>query len=447
MTEVKDTPQTGVEKKFKDVFGRSPGPFPEGASLKEKVNYIAKGTRALKAIKSKELEDKMRNVAKLNKEFEKQQRQNNEEIGKLRRLTQELKEEFGYTVTNKRSRLDGNDKSSQKAGQIAEASTQTPSRAEGLRDNPEFQEAASNLKETATEGEKFGQKKTSEVSVQTDEQAKTPPEHDASSSVSENSVGTLGRATVEDKSFEQKKTSEVSVQTDGTPSERDVGFSLNRNLKMGKSNNKKLEQDEKNNAPQENQKEEGLFSFLKRSVKKVLEKLLGEDKKGVESTHNMEGAVQKNTLNNEMQQKSISQSSYVNINGKEFNLEPEKSFNYQDKALNISITYIGIVYISPEIKQNLQQDTASPNIANVINLNISGKEYSVQPGESFNYKSPGLEISVVNGRQQSKHFDNILSQNRTISKGLEQVTTQLENSTITPVNTPEVDKISAGRER
>ncbi|MDG7052465.1 MAG: hypothetical protein LKM45_01085 [Wolbachia endosymbiont of Alcedoecus sp.] len=100
------------------------------------------------------------------------------------------------------------------------------------------------------------------------------------------------------------------------------------------------------NVPQENQKEEGLFSLLKRFVKKELEKLLGEDEKSVENAHNMKGATQ--------------------------------------------------------------------------------RDHEVQ--------------------QQSKHFDNILSQDRTISKGLEQVTTQLENSTITPVNTPEVDK-SVGRER
>ncbi|MGL9688266.1 MAG: hypothetical protein ACR5K6_00480 [Wolbachia sp.] len=49
-------------------------------------------------------------------------------------------------------------------------------------------------------------------------------------------------------------------------------------------------------------------------------------------------------------------------------------------------------------------------------------------------------------QQQGKHFDNILSQDRTISKGLEQVAIQLENSTITPVNTPKVNEISAGRE-
>ncbi|WP_265031245.1 hypothetical protein [Wolbachia endosymbiont (group A) of Tiphia femorata] len=91
-----------VEKKFKDVFERSPGAFPEGTSLEEeKVNYIAKGTKALKAVKSKELENKMENIAKLNKELEKRQRQNDEEIDKLRRSTQELRKEFG---TSKRSR-------------------------------------------------------------------------------------------------------------------------------------------------------------------------------------------------------------------------------------------------------------------------------------------------------------------------------------------------------
>ncbi|UVW84352.1 hypothetical protein [Wolbachia endosymbiont of Aedes albopictus] len=301
------TSKESVEKKFKDVFERSPGAFPEGTSLEEKVNYIAKGTKALKAVKSKELENKMENIAKLNKELEKRQRQNDEEIDKLRRSTQELRKEFG---TSKRK----------------------------------------------------------------------------------------------------------------------------------KSNNKKLEQGEKDSAPQpqENQKEEGLFSLLKRFVKKILEKLLGEDEKSVENTHDMREAAQRNTLNNEVQQKSMDQSSFININGEEFNLEPEKAFNYQDKALKVSITYN-----SPETKQNLQQDTTSLNIANAINLNINGKEYNVQPGKSFNYKNPGLEISVINGHQQSKNFDRILNQDQSVSEGLKQAT-KLENPTITPVNTP---KVNTGRER
>ncbi|MBC6686630.1 hypothetical protein H9I48_05415 [Wolbachia pipientis] len=209
------TSKESVEKKFKDVFERSPGAFSEGTSLEEKVNYIAKGTKAPKAVKSKELENKMENIAKLNKELEKRQRQNDEEIDKLRRSTQELRKEFG---TSKRE----------------------------------------------------------------------------------------------------------------------------------KSNNKKLEQGKKDSAPQpqENQKEEGLFSLLKRFVKKILEKLLG-------------------------------------------------------------------------------------------------KEHSVPSGESFKYTSPGLEISVVNGHQQSKNFDRILNQDQSVSEGLKQAT-KLENPTITPVNTP---KVNTGRER
>ena len=80
------TSKESVEKKFKDVFERSPGAFSEGTSLEEKVNYIAKGTKAPKAVKSKELENKMENIAKLNKELEKRQRQNDEEIDKLPEL-------------------------------------------------------------------------------------------------------------------------------------------------------------------------------------------------------------------------------------------------------------------------------------------------------------------------------------------------------------------------
>ncbi|MCA4773894.1 hypothetical protein [Wolbachia endosymbiont of Mansonella perstans] len=57
----------------------------------------------------------------------------------------------------------------------------------------------------------------------------------------------------------------------------------------------------------------------------------------------MGGAAQKNTLNNEIQQKSIDKSFYINTNGKEFNLEPGKAFNYQDKALTLvlHITALG----------------------------------------------------------------------------------------------------------
>ncbi|MDE5061691.1 hypothetical protein [Wolbachia endosymbiont of Drosophila tsacasi] len=173
-------------------------------------------------------------------------------------------------------------------------------------------------------------------------------------------------------------------------------------------------------------------------MKKILEKLLGEDEKSVENARGMKEDAQRNTLNDDGQQKSMNRGSFININGKEFNLEPGKAFNYQDKALKVSITYN-----SPETKQNLQQDTTSLNIANAINLNINGKEYNVQPGEFFNYKGPGLEINVINDCQQSKNFDKILNQDKSISKGLEQAT-QLENPTITPVNTPEVN---TGRER
>ncbi|MCM1001554.1 MAG: hypothetical protein KTV72_04520 [Wolbachia endosymbiont of Melophagus ovinus] len=271
MAEVKNTSQENVEKKFKDVFGRSPGAFPEGTSLEDKVNYITERTEALKAMKSKELESKMENIAKLNKEFEKRQRQNDKEIDKLRRSTQELKEEFG---TSRKSRFGGSDKSPQEARQdtqIAEASVQTDTR----------------------------------LSVNAEAQA-----------------------------LSESKSQAVDLS------------SMSRSPIREKSSDKKPGLNKENNVPQENQKEEGLFSLLKRFVKKILEKLLGEDEKSVENAHNMKGATQRD---NEVQ-------------------------------------------------------------------------------------------------QQSKHFDNILSQDRTISKGLEQVATQLENSTITPVNTPEVDK-SAGHER
>ncbi|WP_353274617.1 hypothetical protein [Wolbachia endosymbiont (group B) of Hofmannophila pseudospretella] len=116
MSQFKDTPS--VEKKFKDVFKRSPGAFPEGSSLEEKVDRIAKGTKALKAIKDNELEGRMKNVAELNKELQRRQRQENEEIRKLTRSTQELRKEFGI---NKSSRPDSNDKSLQETKQISKS--------------------------------------------------------------------------------------------------------------------------------------------------------------------------------------------------------------------------------------------------------------------------------------------------------------------------------------
>ncbi|WP_353270451.1 hypothetical protein [Wolbachia endosymbiont (group A) of Myopa testacea] len=285
------TSKESVKKKFKDVFERSPGAFPEGTSLEEKVNYIAKGTKALKAVKSKELENKMENIAKLNKELEKRQRQNDEEIDKLRRSTQELRKEFG---TSKRSR----------SGAILQEARQDTqlSRIEGLRDNKEFQEVTNTPRKTTTtvkDLEHNTQKKTTKASVQTDTQ---PSEHIVSPSVSKSSV--------------KKKLNTEPDKKDNTPQ------------------------------PQENQKEEGFLSLLKRFVKKILEKLLGEDEKSVENARGIKEDAQRDTSNNEEQQKS-------------------------------------------------------------------------------------------------KHFDKILNQDQSISKGLEQAT-QLENPTITPVNTPEVN---TGRER
>ncbi|KLT23056.1 hypothetical protein wVul_0259 [Wolbachia endosymbiont of Armadillidium vulgare str. wVulC] len=288
------TSKESVEKKFKDVFERSPGAFPEGTSLEEKVDRIAKGTKALRAMKSEELENKMENIAKLNKELERRQRQENEEIDKLRRSTQELRKEFG---TSKRSR----------SGAILQEARQDTqlSRIEGLRDNKEFQEVTNTLRETIAEGksvEQSGQKKTSEASAQTDTQ---PSKHIVSPSVSKSSV--------------KEKLNTESDKKDNTPQ------------------------------PQENQKEEGFLSLLKRFVKKILEKLLGEGKKSVENARGIKEDAQRDTPNNEEQQKS-------------------------------------------------------------------------------------------------KHFDKILNQDQSISKGLEQAT-QLENPTITPVNTPEVNEVQTGRER
>ncbi|WP_265017821.1 MULTISPECIES: hypothetical protein [unclassified Wolbachia] len=206
------TSQESVEKKFKDVFERSPGAFPEGTSLEEKVNYIAKGTEALKAVKNKELENKMENIAKLNKELEKRQKQNDEEIDKLRRSTQELRKEFG---TSKRSRLGVIPQEVRQGTQTTEASVQTASEHDSQTVNP---------------------------------------------SVSKSSV-------------KEKLNTELDKK-DNTPQ------------------------------PQENQKEEGFLSLLKRFVKKILEKLLGEGEKDVENARGMKEDAQRDTSNNEEQQKS-----------------------------------------------------------------------------------------------------------------------------------------------
>ncbi|WP_353279336.1 hypothetical protein [Wolbachia endosymbiont (group B) of Xanthorhoe designata] len=360
MSQFKDTPS--VEKKFKDVFKRSPGAFPEGSSLEEKVDRIAKGTKALKAIKDNELEGRMKNVAELNKELQRRQRQENEEIRKLTRSTQELRKEFGI---NKSSRPDSNDKSLQETKQIS---------------------------------------KQKDIGV---------------------------RASMTTKSSEELK------QPDNNDKPLREINQISKQKGMGVQNSKsskELKQDD-TPQPQENQKEEGLLSLLGRFLKKILEKLFGGDEKNVENARDTKEAAQKSISNNGIQQHSMSQSSFININGKEFNLEPGKAFNYQDKALNIKITY-----------NSSEQDTTFPNVTNVINLNIDGKEHNVQPDESFNYKGPGLEISVMNGNQQSKNFDKILSQDQSISEGLKQAT-KLDDPSVTPVNTPEVEKTNTGRGR
>ncbi|WP_386086719.1 hypothetical protein [Wolbachia endosymbiont (group A) of Norellia spinipes] len=272
------TSKESVEKKFKGVFERSPGAFPEGTPLEEKVNYIAKGTKALKAMKSKELENKMKSVAELNQKFESQKRRTDEKIRQDFERIAELDQQYkgkGIFTSEK----------------VAES-----------KNDKKFQEAANTLRETTAEGksvEQSGQKKTSEASVQTDTQ---PSEHIVSPSVSKSSV--------------KEKPNTEPGKKDTTPQ------------------------------PQENQKEEGFLSLLKRFVKKISEKLLGEDEKSVENARGIKEDAQRDTSNNEEQQKS-------------------------------------------------------------------------------------------------KHFDKILNQDQSISEGLKQAT-KLENPTITPVNTPEVN---TGRER
>jgi uncharacterized protein involved in exopolysaccharide biosynthesis len=70
MAQVKNTSQEGVEKKFKDVFERSPGA--QGNSMEEKIHDVAK--------RSEELENKMKNFAELNQKFKSQKGHVAEEV-------------------------------------------------------------------------------------------------------------------------------------------------------------------------------------------------------------------------------------------------------------------------------------------------------------------------------------------------------------------------------
>ncbi|MDR3131565.1 MAG: hypothetical protein LBU02_00475 [Rickettsiales bacterium] len=315
MTEVKDTPQTGVEKKFKDVFGRSPGPFPEGASLEDKVKTIAKLNRELKAQKGRiaegsvekkfkdvfgrspgpfpegaSLEDKVKTIAKLNQKLESRKSHTAEKVHQDFERIAELDRQYKGKGIFRSEKVAG------------------PKSDKELQDVP---------KKPTAEGKSFGQSGQKETSVQTDIQL---------------SVNAEAQALLESKS-------------------QAVDLSLiSRSPIREKYSDKKPGLNKEDNVPQENQKEEGLFSLLKRFVKKVLEKLLGEDEKSVENAYNMKGATQRDVLDNEAQ-------------------------------------------------------------------------------------------------QQGKHFDKILNQDQSIGKGLKQVATQLENSTITPVNTPKVNEVSTGRER
>lgn len=127
------TSKESVEKKFKDVFERSPGAFPEGTSLEEKVNYIAKGTKALKAVKSKELENKMKDVAELNQKFESQKGRADEKVRQDFERIAELDQQYkgkGIFTSEK----------------VAES-----------KSDKNFQEAANTLRETTAEGKSVEQ--------------------------------------------------------------------------------------------------------------------------------------------------------------------------------------------------------------------------------------------------------------------------------------------------
>ncbi|WP_341810688.1 hypothetical protein [Wolbachia endosymbiont (group A) of Campoletis raptor] len=227
------TSKESVEKKFKDVFERSPGAFPEGTSLEKKVNYIAKGTEAVKAVKSKELENKMKNVAELSQKFESQKGRADEKVRQDFERIAELDQQYkgkGIFTSEK----------------VAE-----PKSDKKLQDTP---------RKTTT--------------------AVKDLEHNT-----------------------QKKTTEASVQTASEHDSQTVNPSVSKSSVKEKLN---TEPDKKDNTPQpqENQKEEGFLSLLKRFVKKILEKFLGEGEKDVENARGMKEDAQRDTSNNEEQQKS-----------------------------------------------------------------------------------------------------------------------------------------------
>lgn len=91
------------------------------------------------------------------------------------------------------------------------------------------------------------------------------------------------------------------MQTDTQPSKDDSQIphspSVSKSYVKEKPN---TEPDKKDNTrqPQENQKEEEFLSLLKRFIKKILEKLLGEDEKSVKNARG------RDTSNYEEQQKS-----------------------------------------------------------------------------------------------------------------------------------------------
>ncbi|MDR2978326.1 MAG: hypothetical protein LBU56_02785 [Rickettsiales bacterium] len=125
------------------------------------------------------------------------------------------------------------------------------------------------------------------------------------------------KPTAEGKSFEQSGQKETPVQTDTQLSVNAKAQALSESKSQAidsssmsgspireKSSDKKPGLSKEDNVPQENQKEEGLLSLLRRFVKRALEKLLGEDEKSVENAYNMKGATQRDTSDNKVQQQS-----------------------------------------------------------------------------------------------------------------------------------------------
>ncbi|WP_168464217.1 hypothetical protein [Wolbachia endosymbiont of Ctenocephalides felis wCfeT] len=413
MAKTKDTSKKDkvLKKQFEKVFDRPPGAFSEGTPIKEKVDYIARGTGILKATKkaarNKELKSKIEYVVELNKELEKQQIQQNEQrkqdSSRIAQLDQEYKGKGIFT-------------------------------SEKVADPKSNKKLQDTTKEATVESP--GEKKTAKPSTQKDVQpsvVKTP-----------------------------KATNEISTQTDVQPPvvktpevTKAISPSVSKDTTKAKSDNKKPEPDKKDDK-QEAQKEEGFLILIKKVIhffKGVWNEFIGADAGTVQDTQETRKTVK--TDNNEQRKTSaisrnkevynpesgktfnhsinnINIGAYININGEVHNLEQGKPFNYRNADLNISAVY---TKSDPEAAQK------SVNSANTIDLTINGKEFHIQLGEFFHYKDKNFAVTVTNGH--NKNLDQILNQDKSIVEGLGEVKQSRDTehtSKTAPPNTPKVEE-------